>query len=170
MIELVGCAIGVAAALVAPGLPGLSGAVFGWLLLSLATLDFAALWLPNVLTGALAAAGMMSGLVGLSPSLEERLIGGVAGFAALWLVATGYRRFRGRQGLGEGDAKLFGAIGLWLGWQALPMTLLVACLIGLAAVLALMSMGRRVTATDRLPFGVMLAAAAFAMWIGAAVG
>jgi leader peptidase (prepilin peptidase)/N-methyltransferase len=143
--------------------------VFGWLLLALAALDLAAFWLPNVLTGALAAAGLASGLLGLAPDMEARLIGGIGGYAALAVVAAGYRLLRGRQGLGGGDPKLFGAIGCWLGWQALPLVLLTACLVGLAAVVGLMAGGRQMVATDRLPFGVMLAAAGFAVWLGMAL-
>jgi len=143
--------------------------VFGWLLLTLAALDLAAFWLPNLLTGALAAAGLAAGLLDLWPPLDQRLIGGIGGYAALAAVAAGYRLLRGRQGLGGGDPKLFGAIGCWLGWQALPLVLLAAALIGIAAVLGFISAGRRVTATDRLPFGVMLATAAWAVWIGQAL-
>ncbi|WP_333572159.1 prepilin peptidase [Sphingomonas sp.] len=167
VIEVAGLAIGAVAGLVAPGLEGIAGAVFGWLLLALAALDLAAFWLPNVLNAALAAAGLGAGALGLAPSLLDRMIGGVAGFAVLWLVARGYKALRGRQGLGGGDPKLFGAIGCWLGWQNLPLLLLAASLIGLAAVLGMMSVGRRVRATDRLPFGVMLAAGAWALWVGA---
>ncbi len=170
LTELVGLAIGIAAGLVAPGVAGVAGAVFGWMLLALAALDLAALWLPNVLTGALAAGGLATGLLGLEPTMLDRLIGGAAGFGVLWAVAESYRRLRGRQGLGGGDPKLFGAIGLWLGWRALPMVLLAACLIGFAGVLGLMLGGKRVAGTDRLPFGTMLAAAAFAVWIGLALG
>ncbi|OSZ66786.1 prepilin peptidase [Sphingomonas sp. IBVSS2] len=170
LTELLGGAIGVAAAIASPDPAGAAGAAFGWLLLTLAALDVAALWLPNALTGLLAAAGLATGLAGLDPPLDARLLGGAAGFGVLWLVAWGYKRLRGRQGLGGGDPKLFGGIGLWLGWQALPLVLLAACLIGLAGVLGLMLGGRRVTATDRLPFGVMLAAAAFAVWLGLAIG
>jgi leader peptidase (prepilin peptidase)/N-methyltransferase len=167
--ELAGGAVGVAAGLAAPGAAGAAGAVFGWLLLALAALDLAAFWLPNVLTGALAAAGLASGLLGLAPDMEARLIGGIGGYAALAVVAAGYRLLRGRQGLGGGDPKLFGAIGCWLGWQALPLVLLTACLVGLAAVVGLMAGGRQMVATDRLPFGVMLAAAGFAVWLGMAL-
>jgi leader peptidase (prepilin peptidase)/N-methyltransferase len=170
LTELAGGAIGVAAAIASPDLAGAAGAVFGWLLLTLAALDVAALWLPNAMTAALAAAGLATGLLGLDPPLDERLIGGAAGFGVLWLVAWAYRRLRGRQGLGGGDPKLFGGIGLWLGWHALPLVLLAACLIGLAGVLGLMLGGKRVAGTDRLPFGVMLAAAAFAVWLGMALG
>ncbi len=90
------------------------------------------------------------------------------GFGALWMVAAVYRMVRGRIGLGGGDAKLFGAIGLWLGWRALPPTLLIACLLGLGVVLVMVLSGRKVAATDRLPLGSLLAVGAFAMWIFAA--
>lgn len=156
VVEAIGAAIGLAAGFAAPGWDGVAGATFGWLLLALAAIDFRAFWLPDALTAALALAGLAFG----APPLADRLIGGVAGFAALWLVAAGYRRLRGRAGLGGGDAKLFGAIGLWLGWRALPGVLLVACLIGLAVALA-----RRMRAGDRLPLGTLLAAGAFAAWL-----
>lgn len=171
-IELVGLAIGAGAGLAAPGVTGAAGAVFGWLLLALGALDLLAFWLPNALTGLLAAAGLADYWIEGTgfPALDDRLIGGAGGFAALWLVAEGYRRLRGRVGLGGGDPKLFGAIGLWLGWEALPLVLLAACLIGLSAVLGLRLGGRRLAATDRLPLGTMLAAAAWMLWLGTAAG
>jgi leader peptidase (prepilin peptidase)/N-methyltransferase len=169
-VELIGGAIGVAAGLVSPDGAGVAGAVFGWLLLALGALDLTAFWLPNLLTGALAAAGLATGALGLAPALEDRLIGGAAGFGALWLVARAYRAVRGREGLGGGDPKLFGAIGLWLGWRALPVTLLLACGIGLIAVVALRLAGHRVARSDRLPFGVLLALAAYPMWLAQAAG
>ncbi|WP_029724452.1 prepilin peptidase [Sphingomonas sp. UNC305MFCol5.2] len=163
--ELLGLAIGVAAGVAMPGPGGVAGAVFGWLLLALAALDLAAFWLPNLLTGSLAAAGLATGALGIPPAMDARLIGGIGGYAALAAVAAAYRLIRGRQGLGGGDPKLFGAIGCWLGWQALPMVLLAGASIGLAAVLGFVSAGRKVTGTDRMPFGVMLAAAAWLVWL-----
>ena len=93
--------------------------MFGWLLLALAALDVAEFWLPDALTGALALAGLASIAVA-PPDWPDRLIGGVAGFASLWLIGFAYRRLRGREGLGGGDPKLLGAIGLWVGWAMLP--------------------------------------------------
>ncbi|NIJ24531.1 leader peptidase (prepilin peptidase)/N-methyltransferase [Sphingomonas japonica] len=164
VIEALGCCIGVVAGVTAPGWEGVAGAVFGWMLLALAAIDALAFWLPNRLVAALAIGGLASGLAGLAPGMTDRLIGGVAGFAALWLVATLYRRLRGRSGLGGGDPKLFGAIGLWLGWRALPLTLLAACVIGLGVVLVLRLRGNRLGGGDRLPLGTLLAAAAFPIW------
>ncbi|PXA92935.1 prepilin peptidase [Nostoc sp. 3335mG] len=162
--ELAGLAIGVIAGLVAPGGEGVAGAVCGWLLVALAALDLAALWLPDRLTFGLALAALAGGIAGIAPDLPTRLIGGLAGFGSLWTVATLYRRLRGRVGLGGGDPKLFGAIGLWLGWQALPLVLLIASIAGLVAVAVMAAMGRRPTVTDRLPLGTLLAASAFLCW------
>jgi leader peptidase (prepilin peptidase)/N-methyltransferase len=164
-IELGGLAVGLAAGIVAPGPVGIAGAVFGWLLLALASLDLVAFWLPDRLTLLLALAGLASAALGIDPPIVERLIGGAAGFGALWLVAFGYRRVRGRDGMGGGDPKLFGAIGLWLGWQMLPAVLLIASMIGLGVVLAAHLKGRSMAADTALPFGALLAIAAYPAWL-----
>ena len=168
-VELLALAIGVAAGWVAPGGEGVAGAVFGWLLLALAALDFKAFWLPNELTGALAVTGIVSGFW-LEPDMLSRLIGGAGGWFALMFVASAYRVLRGRDGLGGGDPKLFGAIGLWLGWRELPVVLLAACATGLVLVLLLRLGGRRMGMHDRVPLGVLLAAAAFCVWIAGSLG
>ena len=77
------------------------------------------------------AAGVTVGLLGMAPTLTDRLIGGLGGFAALWAIGAGYKLLRHREGLGGGDPKLLGAIGLWLGWQLLPAVLFLAALTGL---------------------------------------
>ena len=160
-----GCAaIGGVSALAAPGLAGVAGALFGWLLLTLAALDAAELWLPDPVVIALALAGVLSAFCA-PPSLIDRLIGGAAGLATLWAVARGYRRLRGREGLGGGDPKLFGAIGLWLGWRMLPAVLLLAGLVGLGLVLFQSLRGRGAAADDALPFGTFLAIAAYPAWL-----
>ncbi|WNO52932.1 prepilin peptidase [Stakelama saccharophila] len=169
VVELLGLATGLVAAAVAPDWTGVAGAIFGWLLLTLAVLDLRAFWLPDLLTGALALAGLTTGLLGLAPSTQDRLIGGIAGFAVLWAVAALYRNLRGREGLGGGDAKLMGAIGLWLGWRDLPLVLFTACMIGLVAALVILARRGRLSATDQLPLGMLLALAAFPCWLTQAI-
>ena len=163
-VELAATAIGALSGWLAPGVEGVAGAVFGWLLLALALLDLRAWWLPDALTALLAATGIAGGVLGLGPSLSDRLIGGAGGFALLWLVAAGYRRWRGREGMGGGDPKLFSGIGLWLGWAMLPAVLLVASLVGLGAVLVARLLGRPMARSDALPLGTLLAAAAYPAW------
>jgi leader peptidase (prepilin peptidase)/N-methyltransferase len=144
-----------------------AGALFGWLLLALALLDARHGWLPDRLTVALAAAGLAVGLAGLPPPFVDRLIGGVAGFLVFAFVRHAYRLLRGREGMGGGDVKLLGAIGLWLGWRILPMVLLGAALAGLLWSLLERARGKELTATSSVPLGTFLALAA---WVGWAAG
>jgi leader peptidase (prepilin peptidase)/N-methyltransferase len=139
--------------------------VFGWLLLTLAALDLAYFVLPNVLTATLAVGGLATGLLGVDPSLQDRLIGGAGGLGVLWLIGEGYRLLRGRQGLGGGDPKMLGAIGLWLGWQILPVVVFLAALTGLGLVLVGMATGKSAALTDAKPFGALLAIAAYPAWL-----
>src|SRR3569623_1251422 len=131
----------------------------------LAPRDLVTFWLPDRLTILLAAGGLFTGAIGIAPSLSDRLIGGAAGFAVLFGVGQAYRLVRKREGLGGGDPKLFGAIGLWLGWTMLPAVLLLAALTGLALVLVGHVAGRPARLDDRVPFGALLAIAAYPAWL-----
>jgi leader peptidase (prepilin peptidase)/N-methyltransferase len=144
-----------------PNVHGGALALFWLLLLAPAVLDAGHHWLPDPLTFILAIAGLLVGGVATGATLAERLIGGAAGFTVLWFIAYSYKRSRGREGLGAGDPKLLGAIGLWTGWFALPAMMLIAALAGLAV--AVMQ-GR--SRFDRMPFGTLLASAAI-LWTAA---
>jgi leader peptidase (prepilin peptidase)/N-methyltransferase len=148
-----------------PGLEGLAGALFGWMLATLALLDLDHFWLPDALVLPLGLFGLAAGLAGLDPPIIDRLIGATAAFLVLTLIAWSYRRARGRTGLGQGDAKLLAAIGAWLGWRALPWVVLAAALVGLGWCVLLLVRGRKVSATDQLPLGTLLAIAAWPCWV-----
>jgi leader peptidase (prepilin peptidase)/N-methyltransferase len=136
----------------------------GWILLTLAVLDARHFWLPDALTLPLAAIGLTVGDWVLPAPFLDRAIGAGIGYAGLFLLAVSYRRLRGRDGLGLGDAKLLGAIGAWMGWQALPIVLLTASAAGLLWVLFLYLRGRSVDATMRLPLGTFLCMAVIPTW------
>lgn len=146
-------------------------AVGGWMLLALALLDARHLWLPDALTLPLAALGLTLGDWVLPVPLPDRLIGAALGYAGLALLAAAYRRLRGAEGLGLGDAKLLGAIGAWWGWMLLPPVLLLASVAGLLWALALRLRGRTIDAKTALPFGTFLClAVAPAVWLGWSLG
>jgi leader peptidase (prepilin peptidase)/N-methyltransferase len=157
-VELAAAALAALALALEPNLRGATLALFWLLLLAPAVLDAQHHWLPDPLTLVLAVAGLVLGGLATDAALVSRLIGGAAGFLALWFIAESYRRSRGREGLGAGDPKLLGAIGLWTGWFALPAILLIAALAGLAVAIL---QGR--SRLDRMPFGTLLAAAAI-LW------
>lgn len=164
IVEAACAAVGFIALSIAPDAAGVTAALAGWLLVALCTLDIREFWLPDVLTAALGMVAALSSWVVDPPGTIDRMIGGLTGFGSLWLIAAGYRRLRGRDGLGGGDPKLFGAIGLWLGWQPLAFVLLGASALGLVVVLVMIARGGAVNSTTRLPFGSALAVAAFATW------
>ena len=160
-----GCAIIGALALgFSPDPGGVGWAMLGWHLLTLAVLDRRHFWLPDGLTLPLAFLGFTIGSWATDTTMVGRAVGALAGYLALMLIALGYRRFRGRDGLGLGDAKLLGALGAWFGWQALPFILLLAASVGLLAVGAVMATGRRIDGATRLPLGTFLAIAAVPGW------
>lgn len=165
IIELSAGLIGGLALFVAPGIDGMLGAIFGWLLLTLAALDAQYHWLPDRLTLILAVIGLAASAVVDNPDFLNRLIGGFTGFFALFLIGWGYRLLRGREGLGGGDPKLLGAIGCWLGWSALPLVILGAALTGLLSAAMMRVRGQAVTTDSALPFGSFMAITAFPLWI-----
>jgi leader peptidase (prepilin peptidase)/N-methyltransferase len=157
-----GCAIiGALAIGFRPDLGGIGWALLGWLLLTLAVLDWRHFWLPDALTLPLAFLGFTIGLWATDVGLTDRVIGAIVGYGALLGLALGYRAVRGREGLGLGDAKLLGALGAWFGWQALPFLLLIASAMGLVVMLAT---GRAKARTARVPLGTFLALAAAPAW------
>lgn len=162
--EILGAGIG--AISVSLGVPaGIAAALFGLVLLALALIDLRHFRLPDLLVAVLAVAGIAALWIHPLPAAGDRLIGAVAGFVSLEAVRLLYRATRGREGLGAGDPKLFGAIGAWTGWQLLPMILLSAAVLGLLAALLLRLAGRDIGAATRMPFGTLLAAAAWPAWV-----
>lgn len=164
-IELACLGVGAVSLTVAPGVAGLAGALFGWLLIVLAVLDAEHFWLPDPLVAAVALTGLAGVVLGLPPDAGARLIGGLAGFGGLALVALAYRMLRGRRGMGGGDPKLLGAIGLNLGWQTLPFVLLGASLAGLALVALGWLRGQPIRADRPLAFGALMAIVAWPIWL-----
>jgi len=136
-----------------------------WSLVSLAAIDLAAYRLPDALTLPLLAGGLLVALVLPGRPILEHVAGAAVGWGALAGVAWAFRRWRGVEGMGLGDAKLFGAAGAWLGWAALPSVMLIACLAAFIWVgLRVLRRGRG-AARDHIAFGVPLSLAILAIWL-----
>lgn len=162
-VEAVAGLMGAAALAIAPGWTGLAGAVMGWILLALALLDSAQLWLPDRLTLPLMALGL---LFGPAPLPQRAAAAALAGLV-LWAVRALYLKLRGREGLGLGDVKLAAAIGAWLSPLLLAPLLLLAALLGLLAAALRRLRGE---AAGELPFGAALALAGWLLWLLGAGG
>jgi leader peptidase (prepilin peptidase)/N-methyltransferase len=103
-----------------------------WSLLALTFIDFDTQLLPDNITLPLLWAGLLANVAGLVPgvSLRDAIIGAAAGYVALWLVYWLFKLIRGKEGMGYGDFKLLAALGAWLGWQMLPLIVLLSSVVG----------------------------------------
>ncbi|OGA15001.1 MAG: methyltransferase [Betaproteobacteria bacterium RIFCSPLOWO2_02_FULL_66_14] len=127
-------------------------------LIALAWIDFDTQLLPDDLTLPLLWAGLALNLGGTFAPLGSAVMGAIAGYLALWLIYWMFKLVTGKEGMGYGDFKLLAAIGAWLGWQMLPLVILMSSIVGAVVGIALIAFDR-----DRrgkpIPFGPYLAAA-----------
>ncbi len=142
-----------------------AGCLLGWTLLALAWIDALTMRLPDLLTLPLVLAGLAEASCLDPETVTDRALGAAAGYAAFRLLAWAYRLLRGRDGLGQGDAKLLAAAGAWVGAAVLAEVVLVAAVAGLVFAGCLALAGRRVDGSTRLPFGPFLAAGIWAVWL-----
>lgn len=126
--------------------------------LALAAIDWDTTVLPDVLTQPLLWAGLLAAAVGWLPGLtaSQSVLGAVAGYGSLWSVYWGFKLATGKDGMGFGDFKLLGALGAWLGWQAILPIVLMASALG-----AVVGIGMKMSGSLRegryVPFGPFLA-------------
>ncbi|MCP5430863.1 MAG: prepilin peptidase [Chromatiaceae bacterium] len=138
----------------------LAALVLLWGLVALTVIDLDEQLLPDQLTLPLLWLGLLVNIDGLFTDLSSAVIGAAAGYLSLWLVFQVFRLITGREGMGYGDFKLLAVFGAFLGWQMLPLVILLSSLIGAIVGIGLVVLRGR----DRqipIPFGPYLAAAGF---------
>lgn len=172
-VEAAGGVLGAASVVLMAGTAGWLWAIMGWLLMPLVLLDARLQWLPDRLTLLLAMVGLVLAGPLMGSDMTQRWLGAAVGGLSLWLVRSAYRWIRGREGMGGGDPKLLAALGAWLGWQALPLTLLLASVTGLIWALFWAAFQHRKGTqpispimAQRVPFGVFLGVGG---WMAAAL-
>jgi leader peptidase (prepilin peptidase)/N-methyltransferase len=159
IIELVSSILSVAVIYqFGPNWTGLMALFLTWSLISLTMIDADTQLLPDRITLPLLWLGLTANSFGLFTSLDSALWGAIAGYLSLWLVYHLFRLLTGKEGMGYGDFKLLAALGAWMGWQYLPMIILLSSLVGALIGIALIVIRGR----DRnipIPFGPYLAIA-----------
>lgn len=140
-------------------------AVLGFVLVLLSAIDIQEYRLPDLLTLPLTALGIvLVPLLGWDDTWARTLAAAV-GFLSFWLVAVIFRRVRGHDGLGLGDAKLLAAAGAWVGVEGLASVVLLACLAALAFAGGAHLLGRGIGRETRIPFGPFLGLATWLVWL-----
>ena len=96
--------------------------------------------------------------------LTSSLIGGIAGFASIWIIIYLYRVIKKIEGMGLGDAKLMAGIGLLFGWQSIPFVLFVSAVLGLISVIPSL-INKKKNLRSEIPFGPFIIIACFIYFI-----
>jgi leader peptidase (prepilin peptidase)/N-methyltransferase len=127
--------------------------------------------IPNAITLPGIPLGLLGGVIVGEPPVLDRLIGSLAGAGFLYLVLFYGGTLYGQDAMGEGDLNLIALVGAFLGWRAVVMTILVACLTGSAVGLGLMA-SKRLGRREHIPFGPFLALGAVValFWGDALIG
>ena len=132
--------------------------ILTWALIALTVIDLRTLLLPDDITLPLLWLGLAVALYPVFADLPSAVIGALAGYLSLWSVFQLFKLITGKEGMGYGDFKLFAALGAWLGWQSLPMIILLSSVVGAAVGIGLMLFNRQGRDVP-LPFGPYLAGA-----------
>lgn len=165
------CAASITASLIVlPNAQGAMGGGLAVLMIMIAIVDARRFIIPDELTIAALAVGLLHAAMLDSGSAVEMLaaaaLRGALLSLAFFLLLIGYRHFRGREGMGLGDVKLAGVAGVWLDWRMIPIAIEMAALAALAVYAVRIFQKRRSFRTTlRLPFGLFFAPAIWLAWL-----
>ena len=136
----------------------LGALLFTWALIALTMIDIDHMLLPDDITLPLIWLGLLFNVVGTFVPLQDAVIGAIAGYLTLWGVYWVFKLATGKEGMGYGDFKLLAALGAWLGWQVLPLIILLSSLVGAVLGIFIMLLEKRGKDIP-IPFGPYLAIA-----------
>lgn len=135
-----------------------AGLVLTWSLIALTFIDLDTFLLPDNITLPFLWLGVLISFWGVFVGLDASVIGAIAGYLSLWLVYWAFKLLLKKEGMGYGDFKLLAMLGAWLGWQSLPLIIILSSLVG-AVVGILMILFKGHDKNKPIPFGPYLAAA-----------
>lgn len=140
--------------------------VLTWGLIVLTMIDYDHQLLPDNITLPFLWLGIICNMAGLYTDIYSSLFGAIFGYLALWIVYISFKLLTGKEGMGHGDFKLLSMIGAWLGWQFLPLVIIISSLLGTIVGLSLIIFRSR-KKSQPIPFGPYLALAG---WIALLYG
>ncbi len=132
--------------------------VLTWGLICLTLIDYDHMLLPDQITLPLLWLGLLVNINGAIVPLSDAVIGAVAGYMSLFSVFWLFKLVTGKEGMGHGDFKLVAVFGAWIGWQLLPLLILMASAVGAIIGISLMVFKNH-QREQAIPFGPYLAIA-----------
>jgi leader peptidase (prepilin peptidase)/N-methyltransferase len=144
---------------------GLAATVFVWFAIAITAIDLRHLLIPDLLSLPLLWLGLLISTRNIFVASAPAIIGAAAGYLAFFVISRVGARVSGRAVMGGGDAKLFAAIGAWIGWSHLPEAAVIASLLGSVVGIALVLTGKQ-DRSQPVPFGPFLLAGGVAALLG----
>jgi len=141
-----------------PSFQGLTSLLLTTFLVTMTGIDIDHQLLPDNLTIPLMWTGIMLSFWSVHTDLASSVVGAIAGYLILWSVYHVFRLLTGKEGMGYGDFKLLAALGAWMGWQMLPLIVLLSSVVGALVGLVLMGTGK-LKRDKPMAFGPFIAAA-----------
>ena len=136
----------------------LAALFLSWCLIAASGIDIGHKLLPDSITLPLLWLGILLSLFDVFISLEDSVIGAMAGYMSLWTVFILFKLVTGKEGMGHGDFKLLAMLGAWLGWQPLFVVILTSSVVGASVGISMILLKKTERGTQ-IPFGPYLAAA-----------
>ena len=136
-----------------------------WVLIALTVIDFDTQLLPDSITLPLLWSGLFFSLFHIHVAPHQAIIGALAGYLSLWSVYWLFKIITKKEGMGYGDFKLLAAIGAWLGWEMLPLVIMLSAFVGAIIGLSFIAIKGKDKSAP-IPFGPFLSIAGFIalMW------
>jgi len=129
-----------------------------WALICLSVIDLEHSLLPDDITLPFMWLGLACNIFGIFTDIYSSLIGAMLGYGILWIIFMSFKAVTGKEGMGYGDFKLLALLGAWLGWQSLPLIILLSSITAsVIGVVMIVLKGRDKAAA--FPFGPYLAIA-----------
>jgi len=142
----------------------LAALLLTWSLIALTMIDYDTQLLPDDITLPLLWLGLLLSLGGVFVAPSASIAGAAAGYLVLWCMYHLFRLLTGKEGMGYGDFKLLAALGAWLGWQDLPLVIILSSGVGAMLGIAMIVVAGRDRAKP-IPFGPFLAIAGFIAYL-----
>lgn len=137
---------------------GLSAIVLSWALISLALIDYDTQYLPDQITLPFLWIGLILNLNNTFTDINSAVVGAIAGYLTLWCVHHIFKLITKKDGMGYGDFKLLALLGAWMGWQFLPLIIILSSLVGSIIGISLLLLKKQQRDIP-IPFGPYLAIA-----------
>jgi len=137
----------------------LGALIFSYALICQAMIDWDTQYLLDDITYPMLWLGILFNTQNIFTSLDSAVLGAIIGYLSLWSVFVSYKLLTGKEGMGYGDFKLLALLGAWLGWQSIPLIILLSSVVGTIIGSIIIFQDKRKNTQTPISFGPYLAIA-----------